>query len=399
LETAFQFPPDNGLPGLVGLFNGETAWRLFCGRFGEPEEPPESIHPRYFAYRPGSRALVGYVAQWPQGDWIFEDQFAVEIFCSQPERVFRYPDDPHLPGLPSAASPIEAQQLLSKHLAISPHRLRVEVMRYRPGARAVLRHIVSFRQAKSGRMVLFARVMPPARVDRLLTTAGLANLSGFNLPKIVGSWAEGGVVWIANVKGETVRTAIEKGRAPETGRILDGLEELWNSSAGRDTGRPLDVSGGFNMTEELLSQVLQAESSLKLLDRIKEKIGPFSEAWQPTGPAHNDFYDDQLLITPENELALVDFEEAGPGDPMMDVGNMLAHLRWLARFSRPHTAFLDYHDRIRSDSLARFGWDSEELGLREAYSIFRLIPGPIRNLRQNWAELAETGLTLAAEAL
>ena len=39
-------------------------------------------------------------------------------------------------------------------------------------------------------------------------------------------------------------------------------------------------------------------------------------------------YDDQLILTPERELALVDYEEVGPGDPMLDVGNFLAHLSW-----------------------------------------------------------------------
>ena len=32
--------------------------------------------------------------------------------------------------------------------------------------------------------------------------------------------------------------------------------------------------------------------------------------------------------------ALVDFEEAGPGDPMLDVGNFIAHLCWRSRFGR-----------------------------------------------------------------
>jgi aminoglycoside phosphotransferase (APT) family kinase protein len=239
--------------------------------------------------------------------------------------------------------------------------------------------------------------MPPARVDGLLTTAGLANLSGFNLPKIVGSWAEGGVVWIANVKGETVRTAIKKGRAPDTRRILDGLDELWNAEIEPNAGHPLDVAGGFKMTDELLCHLLKSDKSLQLLDHIKEWLRPFSATWQPTHPAHNDFHDDQLLITPEDELALVDFEETGPGDPMMDVGNMLAHLRWMAHFNRPQKAFRAYHDRFRSDALARFGWDAEELDLREAYSVFRLVPGPIRNLRKDWAETVETGLSLAVE--
>ena len=53
----------------------------------------------------------------------------------------------------------------------------------------------------------------------------------------------------------------------------------------------------------------------------------FAAAWRPTALAHNDFYDDQMLLMPAGNLALVDFEETGPGDPM------LAHLRWMAGFA------------------------------------------------------------------
>ena len=69
-----------------------------------------------------------------------------------------------------------------------------------------------------------------------------------------------------------------------------------------------------------------------------DTLSPFVDAWQPTALAHNDFYDDQMLFTPDTgRLALVDFEETAPGDPLLDVGVMLAHLRRSAvrRFARP----------------------------------------------------------------
>lgn len=42
-------------------------------------------------------------------------------------------------------------------------------------------------------------------------------------------------------------------------------------------------------------------------------LDDFVREWRPTALAHNDFYDDQLILTPERELALVDYEEVAPG--------------------------------------------------------------------------------------
>ena len=69
--------------------------------------------------------------------------------------------------------------------------------------------------------------------------------------------------------------------------------------------------------------------------------------------AHSDFYDDQVLLTPEGHLALVDFEEIGPGGPLLDVSDMLAHLRWMARFGSAPEAYGAYRRRVRSAALAR----------------------------------------------
>ena len=62
------------------------------------------------------------------------------------------------------------------------------------------------------------------------------------------------------------------------------------------------------------------------------KVDPFVASREPSGTVHNYFYDDQMhcyddqmLMLPDGRVALVDFEEAGPGDSMLDVGNFLAH--------------------------------------------------------------------------
>ena len=133
----------------------------------------------------------------------------------------------------------------------------------------------------------------------------------------------------------------------------------------------------------------------QLLQQVTEVLRPFAETWRPSAIAHNDFHDDQLILTPEGRLALVDFEEVGPGDPLLDVANLLAHLRWMARFGNTPEECEAYHRRVQDAALARFDWDPKALDLREAFVLFRLSSGPIRQLKTNWTSRIESGLALA----
>ena len=204
---------------------------------------------------------------------------------------------------------------------------------------------------------------------------------------------------MTGVPGETVREMIRKGEAPDPRELLDALLGLWGLPMETGKGHPLNLLGGFEMTERLLSHLLKKEEPSRNLKSVTDVLGPFAHAWQPSAIAHNDFYDDQVLVTPEGKLALVDFEEIGPGDPLLDVANMMAHLRWMTRFGNASEAFNAYRQDLRSAALDHFGCDRGALDLREAYAIFRLSAGPIRQLRRDWAKRISAGLALASEVL
>ncbi len=392
-------PFDPKLPGLRRLFDTQWVWEEFCRRFGAPEKPPDRLRLQHFLYRPGSRAVLGYVAEQRWDDWVAEDHFAFELVAGQEERLFRYPDDPYLPGLRHAASAVDAHQLLSKYVPLHPNRLHVEAVRYRPTVRAVLRHRTRWRRRSTGDVVLYVRVMSPDRVARLVTAGQLAERSGFVLPRLVGCWPAGGVAWLAEIPGKTVRTLIREGNAPEPKRILEGLAPLWSEPSPGNAGQTLDVAAAFRRTQRVLSQVLPEGDGQRMLRHVARALRPFAEAWRPSALAHNDFYDDQLIVTPTGRIAVIDFEETGPGDPMLDVGNMLAHLRWMARLSSAPEAFGAYHRELRSAALERFGWEEQALALREAFALFRLSANPVRQFQPGWLGTVEKVLAMVAEAL
>lgn len=398
LEPRVVLPEDAGLPGFSPLFDNQWVWQTYCDRFGTPEVSPQGLRIQQLTYRPGRRALFSYMVEWPEDIWMPDDRFAIELVKGKPERVFQFPDDPHLPGLPQAVSPVEARDLMAKHVRIDTLRLRVKVVRYRPGSRAVLRYTAGRAMADLGRTTLFVRVMRPSRVTRFLKAAELAQCSGFVLPRLAGCWAKGGVVWLVRIPGETVRNLIRSGEAPEPDVILDHLERLWAGPVATDLA-PRNMASGLRRTRDILAHLIEGQEARQTLQRVLDTLKPFVDEWKPTALAHNDFYDDQMLFTPDTgRLALVDFEETAPGDPLLDVGVMLAHLRRSARFGGPESCDT-YRREFRAAALERFGWDQRELNLREAYSLFGLSANAFHSLHRNWYQTLETGLFLAAEAL
>ena len=84
---------------------------------------------------------------------------------------------------------------------------------------------------------------------------------------------------------------------------------------------------------------------------------------------------------------------------MLDVGTMLGHLRWMARFGTTPDACASFHRLFRSAAIERFGWDVRELALREAFALFRLCTNPVRNISDSWLREVEAGLSLVADAM
>ena len=398
LEHRVALPPDPGLPDVPRLFDSAWAWQARCSQLGAPDELPERLRIHQLQYRTGRRVLVSYVAEWASDSWMVDDNFTIELVPGKPERVFLFPNDPYLPGLTLAASSSDAADLMSKYVRFRPQSLKVDLVRYRPSSRAVLRHVARWRSGRGDKLTLFVRVMRPERVSRILAAEKLAKNSNFTLPRVVACWAEGGVVWLGHIPGDSVRTLIRRGDPPDPNQILDHLELLWSGPVSQDSPA-LNLARGFRRTERLLSQVLQSDGPGEMLQRVTDRLEPFVASWRPSTLAHNDFYDDQMILMPTGRLALVDFEETGLGDPLLDVGTMLAHLRWMARFGTHPQTCESFRHLFQSAALDRFGWDAQHLALREAIALFRLSEYPLRTVSDNWLSAVETGLSLVDDAL
>ena len=396
LSPQIEFPEDRRLSDLRKLFDPEWVYSAYHSLLEQDDPDPDQFRIRQVSYTPGRVAIVSYLAEWDPEAYLPSKHFIAKAERKQPVEVFQFPDDTSLPGLGQAVDPDAALKLVNKHvLSIGARRMRVEVVRYRPGSRAVLRHC-------AGRMRFYARVLRPAALHPFLKSWELIARSSFVAPRIAGHWADGGIVWLSEIPGKNLRRLLRRGQQPDPNPLLDGLATLWTQPDGVQQGQPFNLSGAYRRAKRLLAHFArESEPASSSIERISQSLDAFVEAWRPSAVAHNDFYDDQILVLPDGDVALVDLEEAGPGDPMLDVGNFIAHLRWRSRLGRrlEDDANASYLNEFRTAAIERFGWYERDLDLREAVCLFRICTNVVRHPQDDWRARLESGLSLVDEIL
>ena len=390
-----DFPEDAALPEIPKLFDGNWLWQASSKLFQDLNPAPGRFRIRQFGHIPGRSALVSYFVDWDPETFIPTEIVNCRLTKGIPPEFSRYPQDRQLPGLEQAAIPGPALDLLNKHAFAFPRRrLRVNMIRYRPGSRAVLRH-------RTGGIKLYARVLRPSALPNLLEAYELLGHSGFAVPRIIGSWGEGGVVWMSEIPGTNVRRLMRCGQPPNPTRILESLEGLW-SGPPSPSRRSFDLGAAFRRAERTFRHALgNHDAAQQLLDRVILELDPFVRSWQPSTNAHNDFYDEQVLELPDGRLAVVDFEETGPGDPMLDIGNFLAHLLWTSKLGRSRKMDVSdsFYDQLRTAALDRFNWNSSDLNLREAVCLFRITTNTVRRPSESWLDRTMASFKLVVNCL
>ncbi len=391
-----EFPPDQSLPLLTSIFEPEWVSHLLQERHGRWNSVPSLLQVREFSHSRGRTAQVTYEAHWPDEEFLPSEIFTIKVDAEQQVETVLFPYDDRLPGLATAADPEGALSLVNRYvLAVPARRTEVELVRYRAGNRAVLRQRV-------GRARFFARAMRPEAVQAHLASRELIIDSDFVVPRLAGVWNEGAVIWMSEIPGRSLRTQIRRSRAPDPIKLLNGLQSIWDLPVPPNHVSRFSLTRAYRRARRgLLHESREDEAVQTELGRAVAVLDPFVEAWRPSGLAHNDFYDDQLLTLRDGRISMVDFEEAGPGDPMLDVGNFLAHLRWAVHLGRSRYAQAcdQYHSAFREAALERWSWNASELDLREAVCLFRVCTNSVRHPRADWQSQLRVGLGLVNEVI
>jgi aminoglycoside phosphotransferase (APT) family kinase protein len=135
-------------------------------------------------------------------------------------------------------------------------------------------------------------------------------------------------------------------------------------------------------------------------ERLAEALIGRAEASEPPEEwvVHGDLYESQVLVDGET-LGLIDLDDLGPGDPLLDGANFSAHLLLLGTSGPAGRPMLRYREELRVAFLRTFDADAAALAWREAYCLLRLVPGPFRVLHPEWPRRMAGRLELAAAAL
>lgn len=396
-------PADRDLPGAADLLAGAGAAAV--ARFlDERGLEPHRVEPAQAHYRPGRWLAVCFRtgAVDRSSGRPLSPTVTVECRAGQSDLlVWAFPDDPALPGLAVAAGAAHVRRRLRPR----PANVVVEPLRYRPRRRAV------FRYRLDGDRVLFGKVVTPGRGRRLLALADPLRSTGLRLALPVGRVAPGALV-VPELVGASLRDLLLTGGllpAPEWvaalsedlhTRSLPALAAAGLSPAGDRTEKRRRVDPPTALcAAQMVARLLPSEGCAP--GRLAEAVITWEEESEPPEQrmVHGDLYENQVLVDGDS-LGLIDLDDVGLGDPLLDAANFSAHLLVLGTSGTPAGArILGYREALRAAFCGRLDADPAALSWREAYCLLRLASGPFRVLHPEWPRRMADRLALATAVL
>jgi aminoglycoside phosphotransferase (APT) family kinase protein len=355
----------------------------------------EMLQRREIIYRPGRRATVRYAAtvRWAGGPATRETLVAmVEVDGPPPGTlvvragglavgIFRYPEDPALPGLRSAVS----AKVVAGRLGVPWEAVTLGVRSYRPGRRAVVRVRISEDVLGVAGSERYLKVVPPDElaplVDRLAALAGHVPV-----PEVLATWPEDGTVVLAALDGRTVREVLLAGDRtaidllPDGDALLDLLDRL---PAPADTRTrpasrgPLARAAGH---AGLLGAIMPGER--ERLEALIDQLRTPADSG-PVVTTHGDLHEAQLLVEGSRVVGILDVDGAGPGRRVHDLATLLGHLVALGdSVPRRRTAIDRWRGRL--EPAFERAVDPAELRRTTAAALVGLATGPFRVQAPAW---------------
>ena len=396
-------PPDRALrSSAAALLDGEAV----AARLGAT-----TCRPRYARYKPETSLLVQYEAMIGSTitllhAWSFADARAVRTWRSGSferliERAYRRhphlpvqavflndlnvlvevsPLDSRLPALVRAASARKVARFLGDRVPASLARSSVETLRHKPGRKALLRFVMPCEQ-------VYLKVYADSASSRRFALARAVAACGVPTATAVADIAQLGAVAYAEAPGERLADIARS----EQYRLWlrPAAEALWTFHSraplhGRASPKRYPVAAAGRAIDSLLPTL--RGGGARLAAQIEKRLTVYDATPVLT---HGDFYDDQILVAPE-QVIILDLDEARPGHPLVDVGNFLAHLSVRSDESG-RAAFLE--------ACADVGFDLTGVVAFEAAALLALAVRPFRNLEPTWPERVEELIELAAVRL
>lgn len=387
-------PPDAAVPVLTALL-GEDAQAILQSATGHVGTEVLAARPSQVRYVPGRSIVVQYDTRLRDADGRERSPMLVAVAGREVPAgvtivgdgdgshiaVWRFPDDPFLPGLAAATSNSRAVELLHR-LGTPTDRVRVRVRAYRASRRAVV-------QATGETGTIFMKVLRPKRAAALHALHRSLAIH-LPIPQSLGLSERLGIVAMQALGGSTLRQAIED-RVPTLPTADDLLRILDAFPARSPTSRRVTPAyTRFNDHATLIEAV--CPQSKPLLEEMRGYLDR-AQSDEPTITVHGDFHSSQVLVDDGQISGLVDVDTAGLGQRSDDLANLigqLATLSLIAGADDAHAAYLkaileEFDDQV----------DPRTLRARVGFVILGLATGPFRVQLPHWPEETVRRLELA----
>ncbi|AWE41977.1 phosphotransferase [Actinobaculum sp. 313] len=387
----------------LALLTGSTAGDMLRGAVGTDAVlrswQVHSVH-----HRPGAGITVGYTVtvdrQSAAGTWQRQEEYlcastARLAHASSPHlthlrsgdtrvAIWTYPEDPELPGLPTACSPARMAQLLG-------HPVSIELMSYRPTRRAVVRVTDIDGSASYGKVLRPPQAQSLAKRHMMLERAGVAAPSLLlNVPS--------GIVLVAGAEGEPLANAISRGMGSRAAQILGALSAVLDSlptDALTLTKRPAWAERATHYAHAAATALPEQARRCRAIALEVSHLLAASDPG-PLVPVHGDFYEANIYVDVASSAVtgLIDIDSLGPGHRVDDWACLLGHmsvLPHLAPRSYPHVA----SDLPTWRNLCERMVDPVSLCARTAGVVLSLVAGAKRVDGTAWKHDAEGRLATA----
>jgi aminoglycoside phosphotransferase (APT) family kinase protein len=254
-------------------------------------------------------------------------------------RVYDYRDDAGLPGVVPATDPTLVARQLAPVVDGTVRGCRVQPVRYRPGARCVLRYDAD---TDAGTASFYAKILRPEQFPALAATRrGLTVAPGVagSVPRLVAVWPGAHAVLEIAVDGPALSTLLADPQAPpqrcarlglDLGRLLARFHaETGVSAPAWSPGDQIDA------LRRSLPPVLHADAALGArLGAAVDVLAAVASGPQPCVLAHGAFRTGQVVAGTAG-LVVLDTDGVCRCDAGRDLGSAAAYLAWQA-LRQPH---------------------------------------------------------------
>jgi hypothetical protein len=405
---------DTALPGLGLVLDTEATMAAL--RTAWPDDRIASVETSYLRYKPGTICLAGYVARTPRGPLPFQATTFADAraavrqagkaekagagtgICLVEDRrslLRRFPVDRRLPALASLVDP-EARGLLMRAVAPQEHELRtaqLEMLHYKPERRYVgklsvdgrARAIVKLYEERdfpnAWRSADAIRDFPECerlRVSRALGRSEQRRIivSRWVRGEPLHTWLQGAAIDPSPMQGiGAALAAFHRQASGSLAPVTREQEAMATLSASRTVGElePRLAHPAQRLASRIASALLSAPVQHRCI--------------------HGDFSADQILLDADR-VAIIDYDQAGAGDPAADLGSFIARLEDDCLAGRLASARAE---EIAADLIQGYCREARcarplRTDLYVAVGLLRLAPEAFRRRESNWPERIEQTL-------